>query len=624
MKSTVKVLAFFALFGAMLALAQPQPGQFQHVIIVVQENRTPDNLFAGVAPQGTWTGPWFEQGVDLAKAPSTPHNPTGAQPWCLGACFDPGHENNGWQDQYSKGYPDTNNGNGCGQPSGSPKSPSVTYCSNFVGDAQQLQSVCNTNSGDNWIGCGTQYQYQNPLPDYPEETYVSYTWEQVYTGKSIQHVLDPYVQIATQYGFANYFYQTNQGPSEPAHDFLFGGTSAFTGDPTQTNFNYFVADNPGSAPVGCESSEQLGLIDQYGTYPDGYTNPCLERPTLSDLLEANNFTWKYYTSTPNGIWTAPNAIQHICLTKNTQPPASCNNTDYTSNVVSPSNKFFKDFPSGGPNLPNYEPCALPNVAWIIPDGASSDHPGPKNYTDDQFYSTEIEGGPNWVASIVNAVGQANCYDIVNGQEVSPWQDTAILIVWDDWGGWYDHIVGPNLFEYNRLGTGHKCTPVYNNLPWGCGYTYGFRVPFMVVSAYTPFGTVSGKCTAGVDCVGPNQSGIWNSPPHQHDFGSILAFIEYNFNLGIGCINLSGKGLDGIPCKNNPNGPPAGNYPFADYYAPEVQAAGGPYVPLGDFFTPQGPLGFTPLTLVNNSFTFDYFYNFSGPFTDPDNDMIDND
>jgi hypothetical protein len=40
------------------------------------------------------------------------------------------------------------------------------------------------------------------------------------------HVVDPYLQLATQYGWANYMFQTNQGPSFPAHQFLFGGTSA--------------------------------------------------------------------------------------------------------------------------------------------------------------------------------------------------------------------------------------------------------------------------------------------------------------------------------------------------------------------------------------------------------------
>jgi hypothetical protein len=120
--------------------------------------------------------------------------------------------------------------------------------------------------------------------------------------------------------------------------------------------------------------------------------------------------------------------------------------------------------------------------------------------------------------------------------------------------------------------------------------------------------IPGFCTQGADCVGDGGSGSQNAPPHQHDFGSILAFVEYNFGLPLGGINL------------------ANGFPFADYYAPELQALGGPYAPLGDFFniSPQTPQRFMPITLVNNSFTFDYFRNFNGPFQDPDNDMIDSD
>jgi hypothetical protein len=46
--------------------------------------------------------------------------------------------------------------------------------------------------------------------------------------------------------------------------------------------------------------------------------------------------------------------------------------------------------------------------------------------------------------------------------------------------------------------------------WGDGYTYGFRVPFLMVTAYTPPGTVSSN---------------------RYDFGSVLYFIEQNFGLG---------------------------------------------------------------------------------------------
>jgi phospholipase C len=84
------------------------------------------------------------------------------------------------------------------------------------------------------------------------------------------------------------------------------------------------------------------------------------------------------------------------------------------------------------------------VSWIIPDGAFSDHAALNN-----------GGGPSWVASIVNAIGN------------SPyWANTAIIITWDDWGGWYDHV-RPKVID--------------DGVSWGSGYVYGFRVPLIVVS-----------------------------------------------------------------------------------------------------------------------------------------------
>jgi phospholipase C len=113
------------------------------------------------------------------------------------------------------------------------------------------------------------------------------------------------------------------------------------------------------------------------------------------------------------------------------------------------------------------------VSWVIPTGQASDHPGNNNGT-----------GPSWVASIVNAIGGS-----------SYWSNTAVIITWDDWGGWYDHVPPPKVIE--------------DRTSWGSGYVYGFRVPLIIVSPYAKAGYVSHVT---------------------HDFGSILKFIEQIFSL----------------------------------------------------------------------------------------------
>ena len=115
---------------------------------------------------------------------------------------------------------------------------------------------------------------------------------------------------------------------------------------------------------------------------------------------------------------------------------------------------------------------LAQVSWVIPDGAHSDHA-----------AVNDGSGPSWVASIVNAIGN------------SPyWANTAIIITWDDWGGWYDHVAP---------------TVINDGVSWGSGYVYGFRVPLIVVSPYAKAAYISHTT---------------------HDFGSILKFIETTFNL----------------------------------------------------------------------------------------------
>ena len=89
-----------------------------------------------------------------------------------------------------------------------------------------------------------------------------------------------------------------------------------------------------------------------------------------------------------------------------------NGPEWSTNIIEPETQFF-NYVSGG---------ELPAVSWVIPDAMNSDHPG--KHTDT---------GPSWVASIVNAIGES-----------AYWQNTAVIVVWDDWGGEYDNVPPPQL------------------------------------------------------------------------------------------------------------------------------------------------------------------------------------
>jgi phospholipase C len=191
---------------------------------------------------------------------------------------------------------------------------------------------------------------------------------------------------------------------------------------------------------------------------------------LADLLSSHGFSWRYYAPSAGYIWTAPNAILHICKPLGT----TCTGFSWRRNVDLIPSDVLSDIAH----------CNLRNVSWVIPTGQNSDHP---------FGNTA--GGPSWVASIVNAIGTSTCKD---GSDTY-WTDTAILITWDDWGGWYDHVKPP-------------ASP-----PPQAGYQYGFRVPLLVVSAYTPQGYIDNR---------------------QYDFGSIIRFIEHNALIRMGALTFA--------------------------------------------------------------------------------------
>jgi phospholipase C len=384
-------------------------GKFQHVVIIVQENRTPDNLFHDPVLMAA--------GADIASSGVNSSGDTvELAPTPLGTHYDLSHMHSAFVSMYDGGKMD-----------GADKT--TIYC-------------------DGSAGCP---------PANPQFMYVQ------------SSDVEPYFQLAEQYTFGDRMFQTNQGPSFPAHQFILSGTSA----PTATS-NLFAAENtPGAGYTGCAAApgSLVALIDPSGNESSS-TYPCFEHPTLTDRLEANSLSWRYYspnTGPAGAYWTAPNAIQHMCG-PNAPPPnaTACTGSDWVNNVIPMTAQ------NPAPVLTDIANNQLATVSWVMPAGQNSDHAGAPAYI----------GGPSWVASIVNAIGAS-----------SYWSNTAIIITWDDWGGWYDHVAPPRIIRDSKS--------------WGSGYVYGFRVPLIVVSRYTRPAYISHV---------------------NHDFGSILNFVEQVFGL----------------------------------------------------------------------------------------------
>jgi phospholipase C len=361
----------------------PSGGRIQHVIVVIQENRSFDNLFATFpGADGTMRGTLHTgQQVALTRAP-------------LVALQDIYHTYQQYVASYDGGRM----------------------------DGFDLSRNVSTNKAAGTL----PYQYVNPAE------------------------IRPYWTLAKRFTLADHLFMTQGSDSFTAHqDLIAGGT--------QISASRSIVNAPDALPWGCDAPS--GTVTSLVTYNGIFLGnqgpfPCLQYRTMRDLLDAKHVSWRYYTpslaSGSSSSWNAFEAIRAVRY-----------GPQWRTNISSPDTNIFRDVDGGD----------LAAVSWVVPEATYSDHPG-----------EPVDTGPSWVAQIVNAVGSSTY-----------WGSTAILVVWDDWGGFYDHVP-PSQLDFGGL---------------------GFRVPMIVVSPYALRGHVSHT---------------------QYEFGSVLRFVERVWSLG--CLGTS--------------------------------------------------------------------------------------
>ncbi len=366
--------------------AAPQEGihKIQHIIIIMQENRSFDSYF------GTYPG---AEGLPRQNGQFTVclNDPRSGK--CVYPFHDPDDKNFGGPHDAVNSVADINGGRMDG----------------FIAQAVNAKAGCESTNDPSCGGGGTDVMGYHDAREIPN-----------------------YWAYAQNYVLQDHMFEPNASWSLPQHLYMVSGWSAKCSVPGDPQSCVNELQNPDYPP-----DFSLGGAPPSGIEPDyAWTD-------LTYLLHKNNVSWKYYVQAGSEPDCANNFAACAAVPQSARTPGIWNPLPYFDTVkkngqldnITRTNDFFNDARAG----------TLPAVSWVIPNGANSEHP-----------PALVSYGQNWVTRLVTVVMQ--------GPE---WDHTAIFLSWDDWGGFYDHMVPPQVDENG----------------------YGIRVPALVISPYAKKGFI---------------------------------------------------------------------------------------------------------------------------------------
>ena len=213
-------------------------------------------------------------------------------------------------------------------------------------------------------------------------------------------------------------------------------------DGSFANHMYWVA---GAPPKTTNAAQSAGLYDNF--------------PTIFDRLEQEHVSWKFYVQnydpkiTYRNLAGAGNRESQVIWVPLLNIDRFLDNPQLNQHIVDLS-QYYVDLRNG----------TLPQVAYISPSGASEHPPG------------SIQTGQRFVKTLTQELERSQY-----------WNHSAFLLLYDDWGGWYDHVTPPQV-DANG---------------------YGLRVPGILVSPYAKKGYIDHT---------------------ELDFSSVIKFIEVNWDV----------------------------------------------------------------------------------------------
>ncbi|MBV8643085.1 MAG: hypothetical protein JO225_04125, partial [Candidatus Eremiobacteraeota bacterium] len=298
-----------------------------------------------------------------------------------------------------------------------------------------------------------------------------------------------YWEIAHDYELGDAFFAPTATDSYPAHQYIVAGQSrdairvgnSVVHDTIADETYYGTTNNypAGCADLGVHPSPPI-LVPALGPPSSPWASPtmrgtegeCYDVPTFAEILNQAThrrpglITWQQFATV---------TAQPLPLHGEQPFNGFINIRNWWNHRWAPSGKYVLDVAKGG---------AMPNFSWVKPPCVdASDHPGTG------------DGGPSWVKDVINAVGSNE----------KQWDHSVIFVVWDDWGGLYDHVIPPSPRPWDNMGP-------------------GLRTPFLVISPYVARGSVA----HGVA-----------------DYGSVMRFVEDLFGTGrLGTLDAHAPDLTG--------------------------------------------------------------------------------
>jgi len=370
--------------------AGPGIHKIQHVVVIMQENRSFDSYF------GTYPGADgipMENGVPTVCVPDPQ----------LGRCVRPFHDrqdrNFGGPHGQPNAYADINGGRMNG----------------FVAQETAARTGCERLFNP---GCGRGQS--SGLPDV-----MGY-----HDGADIPN----YWTYARDFVLDDHMFQSDASWSLPAHLYMVSEWSAKCA--------------VRGIPMSCVNNDRIPALP-----PDFQRkNLAIDRPVAPDyawtdltyLLHRAGVSWRYYVfrgTEPD--CEVDTAMSCAPVQQGPRTPGIWNPLPYFDTVqddgqlgnIQSLTQFFAAAKSG----------TLPAVSWIDPSGKVSEHP-----------PALVSAGQSYVTGLINAIMRS-----------PDWSSTAIFLAWDDWGGFYDHVLPPQV-DLNG---------------------YGLRVPGLVISPYARRGFI---------------------------------------------------------------------------------------------------------------------------------------